>query len=103
MSFLVEQLSGRAVIASDGVVLGEIQTVVLEGGGGLAVAAIRVKVRKDVAERLGMETSMFRAATVDVPVGAVQSVADTVLLGVPVGDFRRAPLPPVPTPVHTGA
>jgi sporulation protein YlmC with PRC-barrel domain len=102
MSFSIEDLRGRAVISSDGRVLGEIATLLLDGSGGLCVETVRVKLRKDMADELGIERGTFRAATIDVPVRAIQSVTDTVVLSVAVSDLRRAPGPRLetPQPVH---
>ena len=91
MAFSLEELRGRAVIASDGRVLGEIETLMLEGNTGLSVNAIRVKLRKDIADLLGIEHKTFRAATLDIPADAIQSVTDTVVLSVAVSELRSAP------------
>ena len=91
MAFSIEELRGRAVIASDGRVLGEIATLLFEGNGGISVEAIRVKLRNDIADQLGIRRSTFRAATIDVPANAIQSVTDTVVLSIAVSELRSAP------------
>jgi sporulation protein YlmC with PRC-barrel domain len=91
MAFPIEELRGRAVIASDGRVLGEIATLLLEGNGGVTVEAIRVKLRNDIADQLGIRRGTFRSATIDVPANAIQSVTDTVVLSIAVSELRSAP------------
>ena len=93
MVFSIEELRGRAVIASDGRVLGEIATLLLDGNTGLCIDGIRVKLRNDIADQLGIGRGMFRAATIDIPAKAIQSVTDTVVLSVAVSELRSAPEP----------
>ena len=42
-----------------------------------------------VAEQLGAARSILRAATLELPVGMVQSVGDAVLLSVPTAELRQ--------------
>jgi sporulation protein YlmC with PRC-barrel domain len=93
MAFSMEDLRGRAVIASDGRVLGEIATVLFDGGAGLAIHSIRVKLRKDVADQLHIARGVIRAPTIEIQASSIQSVTDTVVLAVAVSDLRRAPEP----------
>jgi len=82
------ELRGRTVIASDGVAVGEIDALNLDSGT-WAVDTLRVKLRKDIADRIGAGRSVFHAATVELPTRMVQSVADAVLLTVSVDGLRQ--------------
>ena len=83
-----ENLRGRTVIASDGLAVGEIAALFLDADA-WRVESIHVKLRSDIADRLGADRSMFHAGAVEVPIGMVQSVGDAVVLTVPVDDLRQ--------------
>lgn len=80
-------LRGQTVIAADGLVLGEIAALVLDSES-WRVDALRVTLRKDAADRVGAERSMFRPGVIEIASRLVQSVGDTVLLSVPVDQLR---------------
>ena len=82
-----ENLRGRTVIGADGLAVGEVATLFVDSDA-WRIEAMRVKLRKDVADQLGAPHSIFRAATVEVPVRLVQSVGDAVVLAVPVEGLR---------------
>lgn len=89
------------MISSDGIAIGEITRLFVESDD-WRIEALQVKLRKDSAERLGANRSMFRSVTVDIPSTAVQSVGDAVILSVPL-DHLRLPeqaRPSVSAPVH---
>ena len=100
MKIPVERLKGRTVITSDGLAIGEIDTLFLDGTA-WRIASLRVRLRKEVADRLGAEHSLFRAGFVEIPIRMVQSAGDAVVLSVPEGALRQV-LPeevePEPTP-----
>lgn len=83
-----ENLRGRTVIASDGLAVGEIAALFLDADA-WRVESIHVKLRSDIADRLGADRSMFHAGAVEVPIAMVQSVGDAVVLAVPVDDLRQ--------------
>src|SRR6185295_7848364 len=95
-----ENLRGRTVIASDGRAIGEIAAVFLNSDARL-VESLQVKLRKDVADRLGADRSMFHAGALEIPIAMVQSVGDAVVLSVAVDELRQV-LPaagePAPAP-----
>lgn len=82
------ELLGRPVIAADGQTIGTVSAVLFETGT-WTIGALKVKLRKDTAERLGAARSLFHAGTVELSVQAVRSVGDTVLLSSDVEGIRR--------------
>jgi sporulation protein YlmC with PRC-barrel domain len=82
------ELRGRTVIASDGQAIGAVQEFLLETGN-WSVGALRVRLRREVAERLGASRGLFHAGTVELSVAAVQSVGDAILLNTDVEGLRR--------------
>ena len=83
-----ENLRGRTVIASDGLAIGEIAALFLDSES-LRVESLQIKLRKDVADRLGAAHNLFRAGALEIPVRLVQSVGDAVVLSVKVDDLRQ--------------
>lgn len=83
-----ENLRGRTVIASDGLAIGEIALLFLDSDT-LRLEALEVKLRSEVADRIGAERTVFHAGALEVPMAMVQSVGDAVVLGVPVDELRR--------------
>jgi len=83
-----EHLRGRTVIAADGQAIGEVASVLIETST-WTILSLQVKLTKAAAEQLGAVRGLLRAATIDLPVKAVQSVADTVLLSVPTLELRQ--------------
>ena len=59
-------LRGRTVIASDGLVIGEIAELQLDTDA-WDVESVQVRVRKEVAARLGAAHKVFRSATLELP------------------------------------
>ena len=53
------------------------------------VESMQITLRKDIADRLGADRSIFYAAVLEVPIGLVQSVGDAVVLSVAVDDLRH--------------
>jgi sporulation protein YlmC with PRC-barrel domain len=81
-------LHDRVVIAADGLVIGEIAALFLDAEG-WRIEALQIKLRPEIADRLGAERHLFRAGNLEVPVTLVQSVSDTVVLSVPVDGLRQ--------------
>jgi sporulation protein YlmC with PRC-barrel domain len=93
-----ENLRGRTVIASDGLAIGEIAALFLDSVA-WRVESLQVKLRKDVADRLGADRGMFHAGAVEIPIRMVQSVGDAVILSVAVDELRQV-LPGASEPAH---
>ena len=77
-----ETLRGKHVIAADGQTIGEVTDLLLDCGR-WQVQSLHLKLTSDAADTLGVERGRFHAGTVDVPINAIQSVGDTVILKVP--------------------
>jgi sporulation protein YlmC with PRC-barrel domain len=95
-----QNLHGRTVIASDGLAVGEIAALFLDSDT-WRVESLQIKLRKEIADRLGAGRSMFRAGAVEVSIQMVQSVGDAVVLSVAVDELRQV-VPEVsePAPAH---
>ena len=83
-----ENLRGRTVIASDGLLIGEIAVLFIDSEA-WRVESLQVRLRKDVADRLGADRSLFRAGTLELPTSMIQSVGDTVVLSVTTDGLRQ--------------
>src|SRR5688572_2430927 len=95
-----ENLRGRTVIASDGLAIGEIAALFLDSDA-WRVESLQVKLRKDVADRLGADRSVFHAGVLEIPIRMVQSVGDAVVLSVAVDRLRQVlPRAGEPAPRH---
>jgi hypothetical protein len=75
------------VIGADGQAVGEVAELFIDDG--WRVESIRVRLRKEVAERLGATHSVFHAGSVEIPIGVVQSTSDAVVLTVGVDELRQ--------------
>lgn len=82
-----ETLRGRRVLSSDGVELGVVEGVIFETRE-WKVEALEIRLRNEVATRIGASRRMFRASTIEVPVDQVHSVRDAVILTVALGELR---------------
>lgn len=87
-----ENIRGRTVIDSGGQAIGEVVGLFLETDA-RSIEAVQVKLRKDMADRLGVGRSVFRSGALEVPMALVQSVGDAVILSVAADELRRV-LPP---------
>jgi len=81
-------LRGRTVIASDGLAIGEIAALFVEGDS-WRVESLQVKLRKEVADRLGADRGVFHAGALEIPTSMVQSAGDAVVLSVAVDELRQ--------------
>jgi sporulation protein YlmC with PRC-barrel domain len=82
-----EHLRGRTVIAADGQAIGEVAALLIDTST-WTIGALQIKLNKAVAEQIGAARGLLRAATLELPVRLVQSVADAVLLSVPTLELR---------------
>jgi sporulation protein YlmC with PRC-barrel domain len=83
-----ENLRGRSVIASDGLLIGEVALLFVDSEA-WHVESVQVRLRKEVAVRLGAGRSIFRAPTLEIPTSMIQSVGDTVVLSVAIDGLRQ--------------
>jgi sporulation protein YlmC with PRC-barrel domain len=83
-----ESLRGRAIIAADGQVVGEVLALFFESEA-WRVVSLQAKLGKDIADQIGADRGIFHAGTLEIPVRIVQTVGDTVLLSVPVDGLRE--------------
>jgi len=83
-----EHLRGRTVIAADGQAIGEVAALFIDTSTWMIVA-LQVKLSKAAAEQLGVARGLLRAATLELSVRMVQSVADAVLLSIPTLELRQ--------------
>ncbi len=93
-------LQGRTVISADGTVIGSISELFISTSE-WRVESIRIELRKDVADRIGANRSVFHRGTIELPISFVQSAGDTVVLTVDVEQLReahRAPIDEAPQP-----
>lgn len=90
-----EHLQGRTVIAADGQAIGEVASMLIDTST-WAVVAFQVKLNKAAAEQIGASHSLLRAATTEIPVRAIQSVGDAVLLSLTTLELR----PVLPDPAN---
>ena len=83
-----DNLHGRTVIASDGLAIGEIAVLFIDSDA-WRVESLQVQLRKDVADRLGADRSMFHAGALEIPTSMIQSVGDAVVLSVAIDELRQ--------------
>jgi sporulation protein YlmC with PRC-barrel domain len=81
-------LRGLTVIGADGNAIGDVAALILDTNT-WTVKTLRVRLRGGVAEQVGVGHSFFHGSTIDVPVGRVQSVGDTLVLSVAASGLRE--------------
>ena len=95
-----ENLRGRTVIGADGQAVGEVAALFLDSEA-WAIQSLQIKLRKEIADRLGASRSVFHAGTVEIPIRLIQSVGDAVVLSVAVDGLRQVlPGEEEPAAVH---
>jgi hypothetical protein len=55
------------------------------------IRALEVKLRKNVADRIGAHHMMLRSATIGILTDQVQSIGDAIILAVPIDGLRSLP------------
>jgi sporulation protein YlmC with PRC-barrel domain len=83
-----DNIRGRAIIAADGQMVGELTSLFLESDT-WRVESLQAKLGKDIADQIGADRSIFHAGMLEIPVRMVQSVGDTVVLSVPIDGLRE--------------
>jgi sporulation protein YlmC with PRC-barrel domain len=86
------EIRGRVAIGADGKAIGEVVAILLDSDT-WAVAGLRLRLRGNVASEIGVDHSLFRPSTVDVPISQVQSAGDAIVLSVPVASLSEHPAP----------
>jgi sporulation protein YlmC with PRC-barrel domain len=89
-----DKLRGLIVIGADGTAIGSVAELFISSSD-WRVESIRVELRKDVADRIGADRTIFHCGSIELPVNFIQSVSDTVLLSIDVEKLREAHRPPV--------
>ncbi len=90
--FESKDLVGRTVIDAAGRALGEITGLILDPEE-WKVLALRLRLRKGVADAIKIPRGRFRAASVAVPTHLVLGAGDTVVLKVTAAGLRQVPEP----------
>ena len=88
-----ENLRGLTVISADGTAIGSVAELFISSSD-WRVESIRVELRKDVADRIGADRTMFHRGAIELPVSFVQSVSDAVVLTIDVDRLREVHRPP---------
>jgi len=83
-----DNIRGRTVISADGQAIGAVTALFVDPTS-WRVESVSVELQKDIADRVGASRSLFRRGVIEIPVALIQSVGDTVLLGVVVDDLRE--------------
>ncbi|WP_437623849.1 PRC-barrel domain-containing protein [Sorangium sp. So ce1151] len=74
-----QDVRGHSVVDAEGNVIGEVEQLYLDSES-FKLAGVRVKLRAEAADVLGVEHGLFRAGVLDVPVEAIQSLGQAVVL-----------------------
>jgi sporulation protein YlmC with PRC-barrel domain len=82
-----ENLRGLTVISADGTAIGSVAGLFVSSSD-WRVDAIRVELRKDVADRIGADRTIFHRGSIELPVTFIQSVSDAVVLSIDVEKLR---------------
>ncbi|HTN87385.1 MAG TPA: PRC-barrel domain-containing protein [Sorangium sp.] len=74
-----QDVRGHSVVDAEGNVIGEVEQLYLDSES-FKLAGVRVKLRTEAADVLGVQRGLFRAGVLDVPVEAIQSLGQAVVL-----------------------
>jgi len=74
-----EGLLGHPVVDAAGHVLGEVDEIFLDSMT-WKLSALRVKLRREAADAIGVSRGAFRSAWIEIPCEVIQSVSDAVVL-----------------------
>jgi len=91
-----ENLRGLTVISADGTAIGSVAELFLSSSD-WRVESIRVELRKDIADHIGADRTMFHRCSIELPVTFIQSVSDAVVLSIDVEKLREVHRPATAT------
>ena len=98
------QLKGMTVLEAGGQVVGTLDELLVDMDS-WTVAAIRLRVKREIAREIGAPGSIFQSALLEIPIEMVAAARDAVILSVPLATLRElarqkppAPDNPVPPP-----
>ncbi|MGK4007372.1 PRC-barrel domain-containing protein [Sorangium sp. So ce1036] len=74
-----QDVRGHSVVDAEGSVIGEVEQLYLDSES-MRLAGLRIKLRSEAAEVLGVQHGLFRAGFLDVPAEAIQSLGQAVVL-----------------------
>jgi sporulation protein YlmC with PRC-barrel domain len=86
MRFLPDDLRHRTVLDASGLAIGEVEDLLFDPTS-WHIEALRIRLKREVTVKAGVESSRLRRAHIDVSTGAVQSIGDAVLLSVPLEEL----------------
>jgi len=95
-----QSLHGKHVITADGTIIGNVHAVYIDGAN-LHLDCLAVEVRKELADRLGVQRSLFHKGVVEIPADQIQFIGQTIILSVPFAGVRAAS--PQSTETHPAA
>jgi sporulation protein YlmC with PRC-barrel domain len=108
MRLFEDALRGKVVIGADGQAIGEIEGINIDTAT-WTIDTLKVKLRRGIGEQVGTRRGLFRTPALEIPVRAVQSVGDTVVLSMSVaglrelaglGEHAKEQPPPEPAPAR---
>lgn len=79
MQLPMSDFPGRTVVDITGRVLGRVAGLVIDTENWV-IPSLRLRLRRDPAQTLGLRWSLFRAPCFDVPTALVMAASDTVIL-----------------------
>ena len=96
-----DEVRGRTVIDATGRALGEVDELYVDGDA-LQMEGLRVKLRPEMADDLGVPRRTFHPGTIDVSTKHIQAFGETVVLRVDIRTLWQQPAsletPPAPGP-----
>jgi sporulation protein YlmC with PRC-barrel domain len=84
-----ESIKGLTMLGAEGDIIGDVANLCIDPES-WRVASIQVNLRKEAADRLGAERSLFHATSLEIPVSMIQSVGDAVILSVATAGLNQA-------------
>jgi sporulation protein YlmC with PRC-barrel domain len=79
MHIAIEELAGKPIIDITGRALGRLERALVDGES-WAIEVVRVKLRRAVAEELGLAPKWYRASRIDIPTGLILGVRDAIVV-----------------------
>jgi sporulation protein YlmC with PRC-barrel domain len=92
-----ETLKGLTVISADGTAIGSVAEMFVSSSD-WRVESIRVELRKDIADQIGADRTLFHRGSIELPVTFIQSVSDAVVLSIDVEKLSEVHRPATAAP-----